>query len=193
MPDTANNFQRMVRESAETIAGLANLASPVEKAADALTAAFLAGGKLLTCGNGGSAADAAHMTTEFVCRFVEDRPGYPAICLNSHGGDLTAIANDYTYDEVFARQVQAFGQKGDVLIGLSTSGDSASVRRAIETGNQRGLTTIAMLGRDGGAMKGLAEVELIVPSDVTARIQEAHQVLIHAICEIVDAELVRRG
>jgi len=193
MTDNRTTIDRLIRESAETIGRLADLTPRVERAAEALLKTLLGGGKLLACGNGGSAADAAHITTEFVCRFVEDRPGYPAICLNAHGGDMTAVANDYTYDEVFARQVQAFGRGGDVLIGLSTSGNSASVKRAIETGNQRGLTTIAMLGRDGGAMKGLAEVELIVPSDVTARIQEAHQVLIHAICEIVDAELVRRG
>jgi phosphoheptose isomerase len=193
MSQSSQVLQRIVRESTEVIGQLTALAPQVDAASRALLDCFANGGKLLTCGNGGSAADAAHMTTEFVCRFVEDRPGYPAICLNVHGGDMTAITNDYTYDRIFARQVEAYGKPGDVLIGFSTSGNSASVIRAIETANQRGLTSIAMLGRDGGAMKGMATIELLVDNDVTARIQEAHQVLVHVICEMVDAELVKRG
>jgi phosphoheptose isomerase len=193
MSQSSQVLQRIVRESTEVIGQLTALAPQVDAASRALLDCFANGGKLLTCGNGGSAADAAHMTTEFVCRFVEDRPGYPAICLNVHGGDMTAITNDYTYDRIFARQVEAYGKPGDVLIGFSTSGNSASVIKAIETANQRGLTSIAMLGRDGGVMKGMAAIELLVDNDVTARIQEAHQVLVHVICETVDAELVRRG
>lgn len=174
----------------ELLPALEAMAPEVDRVAARLGDALLNGGKLLACGNGGSAADAAHITTEFVVRFVKDRKPYPAICLNAHGGDLTATSNDYGYEHVFERQVNAFGQPGDVLIGLSTSGNSETVRRALVAGKAAGLYTVAMLGRDGGKTKGLSDVDLIVPHDVTARIQEAHQLLLHTICQIVDDRLV---
>ncbi|MEM0913244.1 MAG: SIS domain-containing protein [Planctomycetota bacterium] len=168
---------------------LRSLAEPTRLAADLVADALTSGHKLLACGNGGSATEAAHMTTEFVVRYVDHRPAYPAIALTTHGGDLTAIVNDYGYDPTFSRQVEAFGQPGDVLIAFSTSGKSPNVRLALETAKERGVKTIAMLGRDGGDTLGLADVDLLVPHTVTARIQEAHLLLIHTICDLVEPRL----
>ena len=143
----------------------------------------------MACGNGGSAADASHLTTEFVCRFNKDRRPYPAISLTTHGGDLTAIGNDYSFEDLFARQVQAFGCPGDVLAAFTTSGDSENVRRALVVAKDQKMKSIAFLGRNGGKCAGLADVELIVTSNVTARIQEGHKFLLHTICEIVEERL----
>jgi phosphoheptose isomerase len=162
------------------------LSGNVERAADAIATALLGGHKLLACGNGGSAADASHLTTEFVCRFQRDRRPYPAISLATHGGDMTAIGNDYSFNDLFSRQVQCFGQPGDVLAAFTTSGQSENVLRAIKAARECGVTSIAFLGRDGGRCAGIADIELIVRDQVTARIQEAHKLLLHTICEIVE-------
>ncbi|PYJ44695.1 MAG: phosphoheptose isomerase, partial [Verrucomicrobia bacterium] len=140
-------------------------------------------------GNGGSAADASHFATELVVRFTKDRRAQPAICLASDGGLLTAAANDYGFDEIFARQVAAFGQPGDALICLTTSGKSKNIVRALEEAKARKLKTIALLGRDGGSTIGVADVDLLVRSNSTARIQEAHQLLLHILCEIIEARI----
>lgn len=161
----------------------------VDSAAAAISKTLLAGGRLLACGNGGSAADASHLTTEFVCRFNQDRKPYAAISLATHGGDITAIGNDYAFEDLFARQVEAFGRPGDVLAAFTTSGASENVRRALVTAKQCGLTTISFLGRNGGKCAGLAEIEMIVPGMITARIQEGHKLLLHTICEMVDESL----
>ncbi|MGI8435406.1 MAG: D-sedoheptulose-7-phosphate isomerase [Chthoniobacterales bacterium] len=163
----------------------------LQRATDTIARSLQAGGKLLVCGNGGSAADAAHFTTEFVVRFIDDRPAYPAICLSSDGGLLTAAGNDYGFDEIFARQVAAFGQEGDVLICLTTSGNSRNVQRALEEGKTRKLRTISFLGRDGGAAKGVAEIEFLIADETTARIQEAHMLLLHVLCEAVEERLAQ--
>ncbi len=147
------------------------------------------GNKLLVCGNGGSAADAAHFATELVVRFAKDRRAYPAICLATDGGLLTAAGNDYGFDEIFARQVAAFGLPGDLLICLTTSGNSKNVRRALEEAKSRELKTIAFLGRDGGSTIGIADVDLLVRSNSTARIQEAHKLLLHVLCEAMESHL----
>ena len=173
----------------ETLQSLLDLDSQVAKVADLIEQCLRAGNKLLVCGNGGSAADASHFATEFVVRFMKDRPAYPAICLAGDGGLLTAAGNDYGFDEVFARQVAAFGLPGDVLICLTTSGKSKNVERALEEAKQRNLKTIAFLGRDGGSTIGMADVDLLVPSNSTARIQEAHQLLLHVLCEISETRL----
>jgi phosphoheptose isomerase len=183
-------LKRNVDEAAATLQSLLPLEAPVEKAAEMIAQAFGQGRKLLTCGNGGSAADAMHLATEMVVRFEADRRPYPALCLATSGGDLTAIANDYSFGEVFARQVDAFGQPGDVLVAISTSGRSENVRRAIEVACSKQVRTIAFLGKDGGPTKGLAEVELLVASNSTARVQEAQKLLIHTLCERVE-ELLR--
>ena len=168
---------------------LESLKPQVQQAADLLKDCLLAGHKVLTCGNGGSAADAAHITTEFVCRFCDDRKPYPSICFTDSGSTLSAISNDYDFDQTFARQVHAFGQTGDVLIAISTSGNSQNVRQALLAAKQVGIASIALLGRDGGQCTGIATVDLIVPGDVTARIQEAHTLVYHTICEMIEPAL----
>lgn len=162
----------------------------VEAAAAAIAKTLLAGGRLLACGNGGSAADASHLTTEFVCRFNKDRKPYAAISLATHGGDITAIGNDYAFEDLFARQVEAFGRRGDVLTAFTTSGESENVRRALIVAKRIGVTTVAFLGKNGGKCAGLADIELLVPVMITARIQEGHKLLLHTICELVDNRLM---
>lgn len=173
----------------KTLQSLGNLDALVEKAADMIEKCLRGRNKLLVCGNGGSAADAAHFATELVVRFAKDRPAQPAICLASDGGLLTAAANDYGFDEIFARQVAALGQRGDLLICLTTSGKSKNVERALKEAKARKLKTIALLGRDGGSTLGIADADLLVKSDSTARIQEAHQLLLHVLCEIIESRL----
>lgn len=183
------NLRDNIHAAQETLNGLVELEPQVVRAADAIATALLGGRKLLACGNGGSAADASHLTTEFVCRYNRDRRPYPAISLATQGGDMTAIGNDYSFDEVFARQVRAFGLAGDVLVALSTSGQSENVRRAIVAAKESGVVVIALLGRDGGPCAGLADIELMVRGNVTARIQEGHKFLIHTICEMVEERI----
>jgi D-sedoheptulose 7-phosphate isomerase len=145
----------------------------------------------MLCGNGGSSSDAAHIAAEFVCRFVGDRRPYPALALGVDGGLLTAIGNDYEFGDAFSRQVRAFGQSGDVLIGISSSGKSRNVLAAIEEARRRGMVSIALLGRDGGFTKSAADIELIVPGENTARIQEAQKFLLHVLCELAEEKLPR--
>lgn len=182
-------LERNIGEATTVFSSLLEFHSPVEQASRLIAAALTSGHKLLVCGNGGSAADASHMTTEFVCRFDGDRRPYPAICLATHGGDLTAIGNDYHFEDIFARQVEAFGQPGDVLTAISTSGNSENIRRALRAATRLGIHSVALLGRDGGKCAALADVEMIVRNSVTARIQEAHQLLVHTICETVEGSL----
>ncbi len=192
MPDFSSTLDQAIKGSIETLQSLKKLESEIAQAADLIAGCLTNGNKLLVCGNGGSASDAAHFATELVVRFARDRPAYPAICLTGDGGLLTAAGNDYGFDEIFARQVAAFGLEGDVVIVLTTSGKSKNVRRALEEAKSRKLQTIAFLGRDGGSTIGLADIDLLVASDSTARIQEAHQLLLHVICEIVESRLVQK-
>jgi D-sedoheptulose 7-phosphate isomerase len=168
---------------------LKDLEPQVSRAADLIGECFRAGNKLLMCGNGGSASDASHFATELVVRFAKDRRALPAICLASDSGILTAAGNDYGFDKIFARQVAAFGQEGDVLICFTTSGNSKNVLRALEEAKVRKLKTITFLGRDGGSTIGIGDIDLLVKDDSTARIQEAHQLLIHVLCEIIEAQI----
>ena len=196
MRNSSKILKRAIVAANQTLQSLFDLDAQVAKAADLIEESLRGGNKLLVCGNGGSAADASHFATEFVVRFTKDRPAYPAICLASDGGLLTAAGNDYGFDEVFARQVAAFGLQGDVLICLTTSGKSRNVERALEEAKAHKLKTIAFLGRDGGSTIGMADVDLLVRSDSTARIQEAHQLLLHVLCETIEsrlAETFRRG
>jgi phosphoheptose isomerase len=179
-------FEQAIHDATATIESLRPLQATHERAAEVVGRCLVGGGKLLVCGNGGSAADAADFATEFACRFVTDRQPYPALNLAACGSLLTATGNDYGYDEVFARQVRAFGKKGDVLVVITTSGNSTNILSAIAAANIAGLHTIALLGRDGGRAHGLARIELIVPTTITARIQEAHKFLLHTLCEIVE-------
>ncbi len=192
MGQSSEVLKTAIEAAKETLQSLVDLDSQLAKAADLVEQCLRAGNKLLVCGNGGSAADASHFATEFVVRFTKDRPAYPAICLAGDGGLLTAAGNDYGFDEIFARQVAAYGLPGDVLICLTTSGKSRNVERALQEAKARKLKTIAFLGRDGGSTIGMADVDLLVRSNTTARIQEAHQLLLHVLCEMTESRLTRK-
>ncbi len=185
MPDSSSILDQAINGSIETLQSLKKLQPEVARAADFIADCLTKGNKLLVCGNGGSASDAAHFATELVA-------AYPAICLTGDGGLLTAAGNDYGFDEIFARQVAAFGVPGDALICLTTSGKSKNVLRALEEARSRNLKTIAFLGRDGGSTIGIADIDLLVASDSTARIQEAHQLLLHVICEAMESRLAQK-
>jgi len=184
-------FHSSINEALDTFENLRALEGDFALAVEAVRDCLRGGGKLLICGNGGSAADGAHIATEFTCRLKEDRRPYPAIALSVDGGLLTAIGNDYGFQEIFARQVQAFAKPGDVLIALSTSGKSRNVLSAIEEARRHEMKTIAFLGKGGGFTAGAADIDLIVGSDSTARIQEAQKFLLHVLCEMVEAGLER--
>lgn len=182
-------LEQAIEESIATLRSLTALEEPLNRAANMVLACLTSGRKLLICGNGGSASEATHLATEYLCRFREDRRPYPAISLTANGEYMTAVCNDYHADEIFARQIWGLGEKGDVLIAFTTSGKSKNVLRALEEGKRKGLETICFLGRDGGFTKGAAAIDLIVPGTVTARIQEGHKLLMHALCEMVEARL----
>ena len=189
MSESTVILKNAVAAAKETLQSLLDLDSQLAQTANLIEQGLRAGNKLLVCGNGGSAADASHFATEFVVRFMKDRPAYPAICLAGDGGLLTAAGNDYGFDEIFARQVAAFGLPGDLLICLTTSGKSRNVERALQEAKARKLKTITFLGRDGGSTIGMADVDLLVHRDSTARIQEAHQLLLHVLCETIESRL----
>jgi D-sedoheptulose 7-phosphate isomerase len=185
------SIDNSLNEALGAIRMVFGLRTEIQAGAELLRSALLSGRKVLTCGNGGSAADSSHLASEFACRFISDRQPYPAIGLAADGALLTATANDYAFEEVFARQVRALGQPGDVLVAITTSGNSRNVERALEQAKRSGLQSIALLGRDGGFCRGLGTVEILVPHQVTARIQEAHKVVIHLLCELVEPYLLK--
>lgn len=173
-----------IREQAAVL-----LPKPIERAVHAMVDCIRGRGKILACGNGGSAGDCQHFAAEMVGRFEAERPGMPAIALTTDSSILTAVGNDYAYDQVFVRQVQALGSKGDILMAISTSGNSANVIQAIQTAHLIGMRVIALTGRDGGKMAKLlkeSDIELRVPADRTTRIQEIHLVIIHSLCDGID-------
>ena len=182
-------FQSSLDEALHTFETLRALEEDFARAVQIVYDCLRSGGKLLICGNGGSAADSAHIATEFTCRLKEDRRPYPAIALSADGGLLTAIGNDYGFQDIFSRQVWAFAKPGDVLIALSTSGNSRNVLSAIEEARRREMKTIALLGKGGGSTAGTAHLDLIVRSGTTARIQEAQKFLLHVLCEMVESAL----
>ncbi|MGB1199677.1 MAG: phosphoheptose isomerase [Thalassotalea sp.] len=180
-------------ESIQTkIAASEVLAAPLEHAGMIMVQCLLNGHKILACGNGGSAADAQHFSAELLNRYETERPSLPAIALTTDSSTLTSIANDYHWDEVFSKQVRALGNQGDVLLAISTSGNSSNVIKAIEAAVARDMPIIALTGKDGGDIAGLLgenDVEIRVPSARTARIQEVHLVAIHCLCDIIDTTL----
>ncbi|MFN4254942.1 MAG: SIS domain-containing protein [Saprospiraceae bacterium] len=161
----------------------------IRAAAEAMLAAFRADGKVLFCGNGGSAADAQHIAAELSGRFYRDRPPLFAEALHVNSSFVTAVGNDYGYDEIFARMTEAAGRPGDVLVAISTSGNSPSILRAIERARQRGMVVVGMTGQSGGKMRDLCDVLLNVPSAETPRIQESHILIGHILCELVEREM----
>jgi phosphoheptose isomerase len=183
------HLQKAIEDSVATLRGLAGLDEPLNRAAKMVLTCLTSGHKLLVCGNGGSASDATHLATEFLCRYREDRRPYPAISLTANGEFMTAVCNDYNADEIFARQVWGLGEKGDLLIAFTTSGKSKSILRALEEAKRKGVESICFLGRDGGFTKGAATLDLLVPGDNTARIQEGQKLLFHVLCDIVEEKL----
>jgi D-sedoheptulose 7-phosphate isomerase len=169
------------------------LSKPIADAVSAVVGCITAGGKVLACGNGGSASDAQHFAAEFVGRFERERPGLAAIALTTDTSILTAIANDYDFNAIFSKQVQALGSPGDVLIAISTSGNSANVLAAVEAAHAKEMTVIALTGHTGGTMRGLlaeTDVHVCVPHERTARIQEVHILTLHCLCDAVDLQLL---
>ncbi|WP_221799162.1 phosphoheptose isomerase [Oceanobacter mangrovi] len=164
----------------------------IERAGQAMVNCILSGGKILSCGNGGSAGDAQHFSSELLNRFERERPGLPAFALTTDPSTMTSIANDYSYNEVFSKQIRALGNQGDVLLAISTSGNSANVIQAIQAAHEREMTVIALTGKNGGNMASLLttdDVEIRVPSNVTARIQEVHLLVIHCLCDYIDCSM----
>ena len=170
-----------------------SLSKPIAAAVQAVLACVTSGGKVLACGNGGSAADAQHFSAEFIGRFERERPELGAIALTTDSSILTAIANDYDFNRIFAKQVRGLGQAGDVLLAMSTSGNSANILAAIEAAHEREMTVVALTGRGGGKIGNAlreTDVHVCVPHDRTARIQEVHLLILHCICDGVDTQLL---
>ncbi len=185
--------KQLFRASLETKQkSLEVLPDAITVAADTIVKSLLTEGKVLACGNGGSAGDSQHFSSELLNRFERERPSLPAIALTTDSSTLTSIANDYSYNEVFSKQVRALGRAGDVLLAISTSGNSRNVIEAIKVAHQRNMKVVALTGRDGGAMRELlleGDIEICVPSQVTARIQEVHLLVIHCLCDLIDSRL----
>lgn len=192
--DLLNRIRHNFNESAQTkLNALEEIAPAIARASQIITRSLLEEHKVLSCGNGGSAADAQHFSSEMLNRFELERPALPAIALTTDSSTLTSIANDYRFADVFAKQVRALGQVGDVLLAISTSGNSANILSAVEAAHDRDMTVIALTGRDGGMLAellGEADVEIRVPSHSTARIQETHILVIHCLCDLIDAQLL---
>ncbi len=189
-----SRVQRHFKDSIETKERASRLLAPeIARAAQTMTHCLLDNGKILSCGNGGSAGDAQHFSSEMLNRFEMERPGLPAMALTTDSSTLTSIANDYAYEDIFSKQVRALGQPGDVLLAISTSGNSLNVVRAVDAAHERGLNVVALTGREGGAMANMyqtEDVEIRVPASSTARIQEVHLLVIHCICDLIDRELL---
>jgi len=172
------------------------LAVPIKDAAEMIVSSLLEGGKVLSCGNGGSAGDAQHFSSEMLNRFERERPGLPAIALTTDSSTMTSIANDYAYQEIFAKQIAALGHPGDVLLAISTSGDSPSIVRAVEAAEQQQMKVVALIGKDGGQVAAMlrdGDLEIRVDSPSTARIQEVHLLVIHCLCDLIDTQLLGEG
>lgn len=183
------SFDASLAATIATFQSLAQIRSQIDEAAELIRATIHGGHKLLICGNGGSAAEAQHFSTELVGRYFKQRRSLPAVALTADGSLLTCIGNDYGYDAVFARQIEGLAQPGDVVVVITSSGNSANILAALATAKDRGLKSIALLGRNGGAARGQASIDLIVPGPSGRSAQEAHLFLIHHFCDVVDADL----
>ncbi len=191
-----DDIKGIIEESISVKQGLLKdleLIDAVERAAETIIGAYKGGNKLMLCGNGGSAADAQHIAGELVARFYLERKALPAIAFNTNSSVVTAIGNDYEYNVIFERQVEAYGKKGDVLIAISTSGNSESVYRAVNKANELGVHTIGFLGKNGGKCLDVCENAILVKSEVTPRVQECHIMIGHIICELVEKEMAKFG
>jgi len=187
-------MQSAFAESARVKRATAEQCGPaIVEASQRLAECFRRGGKALLFGNGGSASDAQHIAAEWVGRYVDDRPALPAVALTANTSELTAIANDYGFDELFVRGIMAHGRPQDVAVAISTSGNSANVLLGVEAARERGLFTIGLLGRGGGKLAGAVELSIVVPSDETPRVQESHIAIGHVMCELVELEIFGIG
>ncbi len=188
-----NRIQQMFKASIETKQkALDVLPDSIEQASILMVNSLLNEGKILACGNGGSAGDSQHFSSELLNRFERERPSLPAIALTTDSSTITSIANDYSYEEIFSKQIRALGRDGDVLLAISTSGNSANVIQAIHAAHDRNMQVVALTGRDGGNIAPLLlpdDVEIRVPSNVTARVQEVHLLAIHCLCDLIDNHL----
>jgi D-sedoheptulose 7-phosphate isomerase len=195
--DPIARIQQHFADSIQTKKDAAELIAPaIAQAGERMVQCLLAGHKILSCGNGGSAADAQHFAAEMLNRFETERPALPALALTTDTSTLTSIANDYSYNEIFSKQLRALGQAGDVLLALSTSGNSSNIVQAIHTAHDRQLIVVALTGKDGGEIAGLLQpqdVEIRVPAFSTARIQETHLLIIHCLCDFIDRSLFGAG
>lgn len=182
------NLQAAIASHREAVDSVLDLESSLIEAVERIRETFASGGRVFICGNGGSASDAQHFAAELTGRYKQDRPGYPAIALTTDTSALTAIGNDYGYDAVFSRQLESLASPGDLLIAISTSGNSSNVIKAVEIASHQQLSTVGLLGRDGGKLAPMVDIALTVPVELTARIQEAHILILHLICEAFEPE-----
>ncbi|MFO1220835.1 MAG: D-sedoheptulose 7-phosphate isomerase [Burkholderiaceae bacterium] len=187
------SFTDQLAEHRQVFDALPTLQGAVAQAGERMAATLRAGGRVLLCGNGGSASDSQHIAAELTGRFVADRRPLAAIALSTDTSALTAIGNDYGFEHVFERQVRALGRAGDVLVGISTSGNSPNVKLAVEAAREIGLVSVGLLGRDGGALRTMCDIAIVVPSPTTARIQEAHIFIGHALCMAIEQHLGLAG
>jgi D-sedoheptulose 7-phosphate isomerase len=182
-------FLENIAEHSEVLASLHHLDADVQRTAKLAAQTLRHGGKIMFCGNGGSAADSQHLAAELTGRFIKDRKPLAAVALSTDTSALTCIGNDYSFEEVFARQVAGLGRQEDLLIGISTSGNSGNVIRAVDEAHKLGMITVGLLGRDGGKLRSLCSHSIVVPSQVTARIQECHILIGHTLCGLIELEL----
>jgi len=191
--DLQTQISRHFKDSVEVKQKAADtLVVPIQQAGDRIVQCMLNNGKILSCGNGGSAADAQHFSAELINRFEKERPGLPAFALTTDSSTLTAIANDYDYNQIFSKQITALGQPGDVLLAISTSGNSGNVLEAVKASHEREMSIVALTGKGGGSIAGLLkeqDIEIRIPSNRTARIQEVHLLVIHCLCDFIDTQL----
>lgn len=190
------NYQEIIEKELRTsievkqkILNCKELLDDINDVAALMVDCLKCGNKILLCGNGGSASDSLHVAGELVGRFQKERKGYAVVSLNSDVATMTAIANDYGYEQVFARQVQALMNEGDILFGISTSGNSKNIIKAFEQAKELGGKTILLAGKDGGVLKSVADIDIVIPCETTAHIQEAHTCIYHILCEIIELEL----
>lgn len=186
-----SNLKKSILESSEIIRDSLRLVPQIEKSIHVIIDCILKGNKVILFGNGGSAADAQHIAAELIGRFQINRPSYPAIALTTDSSIITSLSNDYSYDIVFSRQCESLVQRGDVVIGISTSGNSINVKKGICAAKKKGATTIGLLGSKGGTIKKIVDIPIIINSSSTPRIQEAHRTVYHIICEVVEKNLAK--
>lgn len=184
-------IKQIIQESCQAKEKMLNLSPTIEKTAQAMIITLKNDKKILICGNGGSAADAQHFAAELVCRFEKDRKPLPAIALTVNTSNITAAGNDFGFDFIFSKQVEALGREGDILVAISTSGNSPNILKAIEKAKELKIKTICLTGKAGGKMKGLCDYELIAPAENTARIQECHILVIHTWCKLIEDALFK--